>query len=167
MRLNLYSAPYDSENYFDVLGNTFVAEGDYLAIYQGASSRNVFKVHRQDEGYISVEQRTYATQLKKSWKFLEAGSDGTDHTFGAESPKKYDVFAKSWYLKAQELGDGAYTIQGPVVSVYPEGIFTYLEMIFGIKGADDEFLAYKVEFYTDFMVFLDPTYNPRTTLCVT
>jgi hypothetical protein len=31
---------------------------------------------------------------------------------------------------------------------YPEGIFTYLELIFGVKGANDEFLAYKVEFYT-------------------
>jgi hypothetical protein len=100
-----------------------------------------------------MEQRTYANQMKKSWRYLEDGTNGTDHTFGEEKPKNYDVFAKSWYLTAQDLGDGAYKIQGPVVGVYPEGIFTYLEMIFGISGANGEFLAYKAEFYTDFMVF--------------
>jgi hypothetical protein len=166
VRTGLYAPPYDSENYFNVLGNTFVAESDYLAVYQGSKSRNVFKIHRQTEGFISMEQRTFATQTKQSWGYMENGTDGTDHTFGEEKPKSYDVFAKSWYITAQGLEEGGYTIQGPVVSIYPEGIFTYLEMTFGIKGENDEFLAYKAEFYTDFMVFHRPnlTRLSRTTL---
>jgi hypothetical protein len=118
VRTGLYAAPFDSENAFGVLGNTFVAEGDILALYQGANSRNVYKIHRQDLGYISMEQRLFATQTKQSWKYLEAGNDGTDHTFGAEKPKSYDVFAKSWYVTASGLDEGTYKIQGPVVEVW-------------------------------------------------
>jgi hypothetical protein len=167
VRTKLYAAPFDSENYFDAIGHTFAAEGDYLAVYQGSKSRNVFKIHRQTEGFISMEQRTFATQTKQSWGYMENGTDATNHTFGDEKPKSYDVFAKSWYITAQGLEEGGYTIQGPVVERYPDdGIFTYLEMIFGIKGINDEFLAYKVEFYTDFMVFHRPnlTRISRTTL---
>jgi hypothetical protein len=113
----------------------FLEHDEFLAIYQANyPRRKVLKFHREDAGYIGIQQRRFiANATDATGTPIDSGSrrgllrpvgtdfwDVTAANFSEWVPKSYDPFAKGWYITGAAMNAGDLKFEGPVKQTYTD-----------------------------------------------